>query len=61
MDKHLQNEIALLNRNGKLLRLILQDFNDDELKKFLPSASPAKVQELLYRANKFFITSVQRN
>lgn len=61
MEKHLQNEIALLNRNGKLLRLILQDFNDDELKRILPSASAAKVQELLYKANKLFVTSVQRN
>lgn len=61
MEKYLQNEIALLNRTGKLLRLILQDFNDDELKKILPSASPAKVQELFYKTNKLFVTSVQRN
>lgn len=61
MNQHLQIELALLNRKGRFLRSLLHDFNDNDLKRFTPSPSTAKVNELLEKANKLYLAAVQRN
>lgn len=61
MDRHLQTEIALLNRKGRFLRALLKGYNDDELKRFTPSPSPVRIAELLNRAYTQFVASALKN
>jgi hypothetical protein len=61
MDRHLQTEIALLNRKGRFLRRMLDGYTDDELKRITPSPSPARIAELLNRANNYFVASALKN
>lgn len=61
MNRRLQTEIAFLNLKGRLLRSLILGFKDDELKIFFPSPSPEKINELLNRSNKLFISAAQKN
>jgi hypothetical protein len=61
MDRHLQTEIALLNRKGRFLRRLLNGYNDDELKRFTPAPSPARIAELLNSVNNNYNTFALKN
>jgi len=61
MEKHLQTEIDLLNRKGRLLRRLLNGFTDDELNHFTPSPSPARIAELLNSVNNNFNAFALKN
>lgn len=61
MNKPLQKETFLLNKNGEFLRKFILDFDDEDLKKIIPSPSPDKIQVLFKMINKPHLSAVKWN
>ncbi len=61
MNKPLQNETFLLNKNGEFLRKFILDFDDEDLKKIIPSPSPDKIHVLFKMINKPHLSAVKWN